>query len=200
MDKQTFLAALRTRLNGLPQREVEERLSFYSEMIDDRIEEGIPEAEAVADIGTVDQVFAQIVAEMPLSALVRERAKPNHRLGTREIVLLVLGAPIWISLLVAAFAVVLSVYASLWAAVISFWTVPVSLAAGALGGVLGAPLFWWGGNPYGGLSMLGAGLFCAGLTVFAHYACKAITRAVAILTKHLTIGIKRLLVGKGREA
>ena len=48
MNKQEFLDALRERLSGLPSREVEDRLGFYGEIIDDRIEEGISEHDAVA--------------------------------------------------------------------------------------------------------------------------------------------------------
>ena len=43
MNKQEFLAGLRKGLSGLPQEDIEERLLFYSEMIDDRIEEGMEE-------------------------------------------------------------------------------------------------------------------------------------------------------------
>ena len=48
MNKQEFIALLRKGLSGLPQKELEERLTFYSEMIDDRIEEGLTETTAYA--------------------------------------------------------------------------------------------------------------------------------------------------------
>ena len=200
MLKEEFISKLRDKLVGLPQKEVEERLTFYGEMIEDRIEEGNSEEDAVAAIGTVDDVYAQIVAEMPLVSLVRERMRPNRRMRTREVLLLVLGSPIWISLLVAAFAVVLSVFVSLWAGVIALWTVPVCFAAGALGGVLGTPLFWYAGNIYTGLLMLGAGLACAGLAIFAFFACKVVMRLSAIATKYMIVCIKWMLVGKGARA
>ncbi len=41
MTKQEFIAELRKGLSGLPKKELEERLTFYSEMIDDRMEEGL---------------------------------------------------------------------------------------------------------------------------------------------------------------
>lgn len=41
MSKQEFLAELRKALSGLPQGDIEDRLTFYSEMIDDRMEEGL---------------------------------------------------------------------------------------------------------------------------------------------------------------
>ena len=54
---------------------IEERLEFYSEMIDDRIEEGKSEFEAVREIGDVDEVVSQIASETPLYRLVKEKAK-----------------------------------------------------------------------------------------------------------------------------
>ena len=47
MNKQEFLARLQKGLSGLPGEEIEEHLAFYSEMIDDRMEDGIPEETAV---------------------------------------------------------------------------------------------------------------------------------------------------------
>lgn len=40
MSKEEFLTRLRSALAGLPQNEVNERIAFYGEMIDDRMEEG----------------------------------------------------------------------------------------------------------------------------------------------------------------
>ena len=51
MNKSEFLGALRKGLHGLPQDDIEERLAFYGEMIDDRTEEGLSEEEAVSAVG-----------------------------------------------------------------------------------------------------------------------------------------------------
>ena len=106
MNKEAFLAALRNALTGLPQDDVEERLAFYGEMIDDRMEEGMTEEEAVAGLDPVDEIAAQTVADIPLTRLVRETMNPGRRLRAWEIVLLVLGSPIWLSLLIALAAFV----------------------------------------------------------------------------------------------
>ena len=79
MKKQELLEILRKRLSALPTREVEDRLSFLSETIDDRIEEGLSEEEAAAGIGPVKEIAAQIVAETPLTRLVKERVRPSVR-------------------------------------------------------------------------------------------------------------------------
>ena len=60
MTKQEFLAKLEILLSGLTEEEISERIGFYSEMIDDRIEEGLSEEEAVSLIGSVEEVAAQI--------------------------------------------------------------------------------------------------------------------------------------------
>ena len=118
MDKNAFLDELREKLSGLPEEDIEERVAFYREMIDDRIEDGVPEEEAVEGVGTVDSVVEQIMSEIPLSKLVREKVKPKRSLKAWEIVLLVLGSTVWIPLLVAAAAVVFAVYIVIWAVVI----------------------------------------------------------------------------------
>ena len=128
MDKKEFIAALRARLAGLPERELEDRLGFYIEMIDDRMEEGIAEQDAVAQIGTVEQIAAEILGDVPLAALAKQRIKPRRKLKAVEIVLLVIGSPIWGSLLLSALAVVLALYASWWSVLISLWASFASFA------------------------------------------------------------------------
>ena len=135
MNKTEFLNKLRTALNGIPQDDIEERVSFYGEMIDDRMEEGLTEEEAVSGIGPIDEIVTQTLSEVPLTKLVKEKVKPKRELRAWEIVLIILGFPLWFSLFVAAFAVVLSLYIVLWALLISLWAVMVSFAAVALAGI-----------------------------------------------------------------
>ena len=82
MRKEEFLKRLRKRLSGLPDKDTDERISFYSEIIDDRIEDGLTEEEAVAAIGTVDSVVEQIINETPIKTLVNQRIKPKRKLIT----------------------------------------------------------------------------------------------------------------------
>ena len=75
MTKQEFTEQLRAKLQGLPEAELEERLLFYSEMIDDRIEEGESESEAISAIGNIDEIAEQILSDIPLTKLVKEKVK-----------------------------------------------------------------------------------------------------------------------------
>lgn len=200
MDKKEFLDQLRTSLTGLPQGDIDERVSFYEEMIDDRIEEGMSEEDAVRQIGTVDEVVSQIIAEMPLSKLVKEKVRPKRRLLAWEIVLLVLGSPIWLSLVIAAVAVLLSLFVTVWAVIGSLWAVVGSLVVGGFSGVLSLIVFTIQGYIWTGFCFLGAGLILLGLSIFAFFGCKSLTRLLLMLTKKSVCCVKIMFVGRRREA
>ena len=185
MTKQEFLAQLREGLSALPQKDAEERLTFYSEMIDDRIEEGHSESEAVAAAGTVEEIAKQAVAEIPVTTDERETVPPKRRPKTWEIVLLVLGAPLWFSLGIAVLSIILSLYISVWAVIISFWAVFGALLGSAFGAVFSGIVLAFTANVASGLLMIAVGCVCAGLSIFAFYGCKAATKGVLLLTKKL---------------
>lgn len=189
MDKREFLGQLREGLSGLPPKDIEERLTFYSEMIEDGTEEGLSEAEAVAAVGSVQEIVAQVLADTPPARAVK--AEPKRRLKTWEIVLLVLGSPIWLSLGIAVFAVILSLYISLWAVVIALWAVFGALVGCAVGGVASGVGFVYSGNTLPGIAMLGAALVCAGFAIFMFLGCKAATKGAFLLAKKMVLGVKK---------
>ena len=196
MSKQEFLARLRNGLAGLPGEDIEERISFYSEMIDDRMEEGLSEEEAVSAVGSVQEIVSQTIADIPLAKLARERVKANRRLTGWEILLLVLGSPIWLSLGIAGVAVIFSLYISLWSVIISLWAVFGSLVGCSFGSMVAGVVLACTGNVFPGMALIAAGLVCAGLSVFMLYGCKAATYGVLALTKKTVIGLKNRFMKK----
>lgn len=196
MNKQEFIAELRRGLSGLPTREVEERLAFYSEMIDDRMEEGRTEEEAVAEMGSVDAVASQIIADIPFAKIVKEKIKPKRRMKAWEIVLLAVGSPVWLSLAISALAVILSLYVSVWAVIVSLWAVFGSLVACAFAWTMVGIAFAVGGNGIAGLLGTGAGVFGAGLCIFFFFGCKAATAGVLWLTKKIVLSLKKSFLKK----
>lgn len=190
MTKLEFIFNLKEKLAGYPQEDVMERLSFYAEMIEDRMEEGMSEADAVAAVGSVDEIASQIKAELSPSENIK-KVKAKKKLGVWEIVLLALGSPLWLSLLIAAFAILLSLYAVLWSLAASMWTVFGAFVGSAFGGaVFGASLLL-GAYSATGAAIIGAALFLAGLSVFTFFVCKALTVASARLTKKGALFIVR---------
>lgn len=196
MTKKEFLDELKKGLFGIPEEDITRSIEFYSEMIDDRIEDGKTEEEAVADIGTVKDAVSQILAEIPITKLIKEKVKKKRKIGALEIVLLVLGSPIWLSLLIVAFAVVLSVYVVIWSVIVSLWAVFASLAGVAVGGIFSGVIFVCNSNLLAGIAMLGASLVLAGLSIVSFFGCKAATKGILILTKKMALGIKNCFVKK----
>lgn len=199
MNKQEFLLQLQKGLYGLPQDDIEERLTFYSEMIEDRIEEGLCENEAVLAIGSVDDIVAQVVADIQLTKIAKERIRTKRRLKTWEITLLILGSPIWISLGISAVAVILSLYISLWAVIICLWAVFGSLIGCSFGAIITGVLFTCKGNVLTGIATIGIGIFCAGLSIFMFYGCKLATKGLLVLTKKLALCIKNSFIKREGE-
>ena len=196
MLKQEFLSALRENLSGLPQADIEERLTFYGEMIDDRMEEGLSEEQAVEAIGPVDEVVSQILEETPLTKLVKEKIRPKRRMRAWEIVLLILGFPLWFPLSVVAFVLILVFYVVLWVLVICLWAIEIAFWACALACLVGAVGLFVTKQPIPALGAIGAAMVLAGLSIFLFFACKAATVGTAKLAKKIVHGIKRLFVGK----
>ena len=161
MTKNEFLSKLDSNLTGLPRADIEERLAFFSEMIDDSVDEGMTEDEAVARIGSVDKVIEQILADTPLSKLVKEKIRPKRRLATWEIVLLAAGSPLWLVLAAAALVILLSVYIVIWSVIVSLWSVFASFAACAAAFVAVAPGLFIAGRALDGTLLISASLVLA---------------------------------------
>lgn len=200
MNKQAFMDLLRNCLSGMPQEDIRQSVEFYSEAIDDRIEEGMTEEEAVAQLGTVEEVAAQIMSEAAPAKPAAEKPKPRRKLSVLEIILLVLGSPIWLSLLIAAFAVVISVYAVVWSVIISLWAGAVSVAACAVAGVFVCVLYLILGHTWQGIAMLGAGLVCAGIAIFFIYGCLQATKGIVFLTKKTWMAVGSFMIRRRETA
>ena len=183
MNKFDFLTHLRAKLWSIPKEDAERSVELYSEMIDDRMEEGLSEEEAVAAIGDLDEIVRGIVGDAPAAVPVAEEApKPRKNRKTWEIVLLILGSPVWVSLLIAAAAVIFSVWISLWSVVISLYAAAVSLGAAAVGCILGS-FFMFTDGPGVILLTLGAALVCAGLCILIFLVSNLAAKGMAKLTK-----------------
>lgn len=196
MTKMQFLMSLHDRLSGLPRDEIEERLNFYSEMIEDRMEEGLSEDEAVAAVGSIDDIAAQILADVPLARIAREKIKPKRPMKAWEITLLAVGSPVWFPLLLAAVIIVCSFLISLWAVVISLWSAFGALIGSGIGGAVAGAAYLCLGNKTLGIALLGAGLVCIGLGIFFFYGALAATKGSIALVKVCILGIKKHLAKK----
>ncbi|MCL2695203.1 MAG: DUF1700 domain-containing protein [Clostridiales bacterium] len=196
MLKHEFLNLLDAHLAQLPLAERQKSLSFYAEMIDDRVEDGMTEEEAVAALGDISELAKQILLETPWQTLIKTKM-PRRQWAAWEIVLLIAGAPIWLSLLVAFFAVVFSVYVSVWAVIISLFAAIFSIIVAGLVLVIASFVAiasgpWW-------VTLLGAGLALIGAGVLTFMAMVGFSKVLIKGTVLMGKGIKSLFIRKERE-
>lgn len=197
MTKAEFTARLRKKLSGLPEEDIEKSLEYYAEMISDREEDGLDEESAVAAVGTPDAIAEIILADTPLPKLIREKVTPRRALRVWEIVLLIIGSPLWLTIALAVGVVILAVYLTLWAAAAALYAVVLSLAAGAVGGAAAIIPMFASGHIVQGIFCLGLGLFCAGLSILMFFVSNAAGRYIAALGRKILLGIKRCFIRKG---
>lgn len=196
MNKEEFLSQLRKKLSVLSQDELEERLAFYSELIDSRTADGMAEEDAVAALGPLDGIAKRIMGEIPLSQLVREKAGERKRLKPRYLVLLILCAPLLAPLLIAASAVLLALGVAAGAVLLALWAAVAGIAAGAAGCLISIIPCLKAGNPAAALFSAGAGLACAGLVILLFFALVWLTRGILLLAGRMLARFKTAFVRK----
>ncbi len=160
MTKAAFIENIRQITSYLPVNEREKYVEYYSEMIDDAVEDGMSEEEAVASLGTIEEISAYIrenSAQSIQSPAPESVVREKKHLPVWAIVLIVLGFPIWFSLLCAVF----SIYISGWAVIISLFAADISIFAA---GIVSVPALFMVGSLAKLLITLGLGLFCLGLS------------------------------------
>ena len=172
MNKQEFLTALRSRLHGLPQSDQQKSLNYYSEIIDDQVEDGLSEEAAVATLGSIDEIVQQIFMETPLPTLVK--AKPSRRMKGWEIVLLILGSPIWLPILLAVLVVILGITVTYWSVILALYALDLSFAVCAVVGFVGFASLCWIRQPIQAMALLGVGLIGLGIAILGFFLCNRI--------------------------
>ena len=186
VNKMQFLQSVREQTAGMPLTEINRLLEYYSEMIDEAMEEGMSEEEATAHLGTWEEICAQIEEfrtsePQPIEAIKEEPAKepknpipetkPKKRISLPmwAVVLLILTSPVWgaivLALGIAAFAVVASLVVIGGALVISLFAVVLSLAVVGVVGIPAAFVLLVTGSIAPFLLTLGGGLVCVGLAI-----------------------------------
>ena len=199
MNKEEFLSLLRERLSIFPPDEIEKHISYYSEMIDDHIDDGFSEEKVIETMGSVDDVFAVILQETAITQLLKNKMKPKGRMKVWKLLLWIFGFPVWFPLAVTAFVLVWTLYIVLWALIICMYAVELSFAVCAIGGTAVSALLLFVSNAFAAGVVLSGGLICAGLTLLFFPLCPLATKGTWKLAKKIVLGIKFLIVGKEKK-
>ena len=193
MNKTEFVNQLSAGLMGLSQEDIKRSVDFYTEMIDDRIEDGMPEEEAVAALGSIEEIRSKILEEIPITRIVKEKITPKRSFRAWEIVLLILGSPVWLPLLLSFIVVCLVLYLCFWIIILSLYVIDLSVFVSGIAGVIGA-IIQTGGVPVMTF-FTGCGMALVGLGILLFFGFNQVTRGMLFLSKKMAVGIKKMFVG-----
>ena len=132
MNRTEFDRALRRGIRGLPKADIQRFSEYYAEMLDDRIESGMTEEAAVAQLGDPAAIAAQILSDTSLPEVKRWQDRLMRRPHAWEVVLIVLGSPVWLSLALALFSVALALFVVMWSLIVVIWAMELAFALSAL--------------------------------------------------------------------
>ncbi len=188
-----------SRLGAVSVTDTEEYSAYYAEMIEDKIESGMSEEAAVAALGSPKKAAKDIMLELPFASVVAAKVKKKSAWRAWEIVFLILGSPIWITLIITLAALAISAYCVLWSLFLTAWAVDISLAAGGVGLLIPAVASLFGAEFFNALLYFGTALLSLGLSGILFFVCVKLAAPFVRVTVLFTGFIKRLIIGKGRE-
>ena len=90
MNKKEFIDKLTEKLSNLKLSEREEAISYYSEMIDDFIENGKSEKEAVKELGEINDIVNKIIENQESISKSENNQKERN---ISHIILLIVATP-----------------------------------------------------------------------------------------------------------
>lgn len=207
MKKEEFLNELTGRLSELPPQEREKSLSYFSEIIDDRMEEGMKEEEAVGSMESLDEIVAKILADaaQPAPRAYQGEKEEKKEAGARRavpawaIVLIVLGSPVWLALLLAVLSVIFAVLICVLSIIVSFFAVVVSLIAGGIISMLCSPAVFYTNVP-SGLFILGCGCLLTGAGMLLFLPVCMLSKQLLRFVSWMLRGIKQSFKKRRRSA
>lgn len=182
MTRQDFFQELSLLLGALPPAEREQALIYYGEIIADSMEDGLTEEDAVARLGSIRLVAESILANYP-GHIPSLKRKPAGR-SALNVILLILGFPLWGSLLLTVVMLLLTAYILLYVPIFVLGTFVVTFFGVGLWAIVGSP-FLMGDIFSLGIVQLGAGLDCVGLSLLCLIAFYFTLRGILKATKWL---------------
>lgn len=179
MNKETFLTQLTNALSKMDPVERDRTVQYYREILEDQIEEGLPEEDAVAGMEPIEEIAARLLTE--------NVPPPNQKQPRRKTWLLIAASP----LLLIAGIILLSLFIAAWSVILSLFAVTAALAVCLIVGIGCLFLLLTTGYPLTALFLLGAGLFCGAigiaLFILVLYLSKQLIHLAAILLRSIRL-------------
>lgn len=190
MTRFEFFGALESHLAPMSPEERRARLDYYHELFDDMQEEGMSEEGVCARLGDPAAIARELLQDLPLTTLICSRVKTGRERAKNgwQTFLNVLGAPLWLVLLLSVLAVVLSVYVAVWAVILALLVAFVACAVAAVFVALNAAV------GIGGLLIVGGALVGLGVCIGGFILTVWISKLLIRFTRYLIRKIKGLFI------
>ncbi len=164
MTKNEFLSALEEHIRA--REDCSNIIQYYSEMIDDRVDDGMSEEDAVRAMGSIDGICREYPVEenkySKCDKNIREKDAPNEKSNMNPVIKTVL----------TVFYVILAI--AVWTFIVSLWIVVVSLCICAVAMLVASfPAFVYSIGK--GFIMLGCSLILFGISIISEQGMKVLS-------------------------
>ena len=195
MNKKEYLDSIRSKLTGLPEKDIDSAIEYYEEAIEDRIEDGLTEEQAINAVGTPEEIAEKILMDSSIPKLITAKAKPQRRLKGWEIALIIIGSPLWIMIAAWLLIIFLWVILVLFFVMLAIICFVLGIIVGSLGGIVAgiAQLFSGGGAQ--ALALIGICIMMLGIGVLLVVPVKAAVTGLWELIAKFIRWVKRKLIG-----
>lgn len=177
-------------------------IGFYEESIDDRVEDGMSEEEAVDSLGNINSIINEILIDTPLPTLIHEKIKKSRKESSHKTlwrIVVICSLPVTIMLLLSFLLIIFSVYITIWGVIVS---ILASELAMIISGVL-APIAGLChivvGNTIPGFIIISSGIISLGLFILTIKPAIALCKQFNSLTVVFLRKMKSFFVTKKEE-
>ncbi|MDF2472607.1 MAG: hypothetical protein K0R21_389 [Anaerocolumna sp.] len=191
MNKEVFLKELTFYLNKMKNADKDKFITFYDEMISDYIENGMSEEDAVNKIGAPKRIAEELLESHDSVKI----DMPSTGSRVLNMMLLILGFPLWGSILLAGILLLVSFY-------ILFWCIPFTTGVSCIGffstsiiSIIGSP-FIMSRSMSVGIMQLGTGIASIGISFLLGTATLKLSKKFIVITKKFNIKLVALFKKK----
>lgn len=184
MTKSAFVDTLRELLKSLNKSECDKFISYYEEIIEDYKESGLTEQEIMKKIGSPEAIADNILSEQGTTNI----KIPSFNSKILNIILLILGFPLWGSLLLAAVLLILSGYIIIWCLPFVTGVSAISFFVAALLSIVGSPFVMVHVLSLG-FAQLGLGISLIGISALLGLITIYLSKKFIVVTKKLSLKI-----------
>ncbi|MEI0739827.1 DUF1700 domain-containing protein [Paenibacillus sp. JTLBN-2024] len=181
MNKKEFLSSLKKHLHLLGDKDSDRFIEYYDEIIEDYQEDGYSEQEAVQQVGQPAMIAEGIMKEQGIKTV----QVPTFGEKATRLSILILGFPLWGSILATVFLLILSVYMVIWCIPLVTGTVTLVGLLGGFWSIIGSPFIFQDGL-HVVVTQIGVGIFLLGAGLLSGIATAYLTKLFVQITIQTT--------------